>query len=133
MEKKSNAYQQEIEDEIPGYKAMAWINTHTEPETKVALLFAWSGLVLDRDYVLGSVEDHTPIRHWILSNKERSVERLKDNGVEFLVVGPHKFIRKSYSFLSDEQFTTQFQEPIHLLDTLLLKEARCKLFVILPV
>jgi hypothetical protein len=124
LEKGAHTIQTQAEDDIPGYSAMVWINQHTSQDTKVALFFAWSGLILEREYVLGSVEDHTPARHWIMSHQKNCLRKLKENGIDYLVVGPHKFIRKSYSFLTEEEYRIQFQDPIDFFDDLLFQEAR---------
>ena len=112
------------EVKIPGYKVMQWLNEHTEPNVTVGLLFAWTGALLERKYILGSVEDHTPTRHWILVHQEKSLQKLQERGVTYVVVGPHRFHKKAYSFLSEEQFSKQFTEPLALIDDLLLEQAR---------
>ena len=110
--------------QAPGERAVRWINEHTSPTDEVAYLFAWSGSRVDRRYVLGSVEDHTPVRHWLLSRQDTALRDLYNDGVRYVLVGPHRFLHKSYSFLSKEEFVEQFEKPIEILEDLLLKESR---------
>ena len=108
---------------VPGDDAVQWINTQS-PEGTVALLFLWQGANIDRPYILSSVEDHTPIRHWVLKYGNNSIQEMKNQGVKVVAVGPHTFHRHSLPFVSDDDFKKQWQEPVSLLESLLLKEAR---------
>lgn len=109
---------------IPGYKAMQWLNEHSAEEEKIALLFAWSGAELDRPFVLGSVEDHTPVRHWFMKYGDESIHKLQENDVRYIVVGPHRFLPKAYPFLEKESFEEQFLEPVQNMEHLLLRDTR---------
>ena len=108
----------------PGDGAVRWINEHTSSTDDVAYFFAWSGSGLDRRYVLGSVEDHTPVRHWLLSRRRNALRDLRKEGIRYVLVGPHRFLRRSYSFLSEDTFEAQFEAPIEILEELLLEESR---------
>ena len=102
---------------------MNWANEQLPEDATVALLYTWSGYFLERDYVLGSVEDHIPVRHWLLTHKEQSLSDLREAGVTHLIVGRIGFLHKTYSFLPDEAFQAAFLEPLALLEELLLREA----------
>ena len=108
---------------VPGAAATEWLNQHVE-DGSVALLFLWTGASLDVPYVLSSVEDHTPVRHWVLKHGDMSVEHLKSNGVRWVVVGPHALQRSAYPFIGDEEFQSDWQQPIANLEQLLSQQAR---------
>lgn len=108
---------------VPGRVATEWLNQHVEDET-VALLFLWTGAELDVPYVLSSVEDHTPLRHWVLKYGDASIQELKSRGVRWIAVGPHAFHRSAYRFISNEDFEAQWQKPVASLDKMLMIEAR---------
>jgi hypothetical protein len=108
---------------VPGQSATDWLNQHVEDET-VALLFLWTGAELEVPYVLSSVEDHTPVRHWILQYGDGSLQELKARGVRWVAVGPHTFHRSAYDFLSDADFDSQWITPMNTLERLLSHEAR---------
>ena len=108
---------------VDGYAAYAWANARLPEDARVALFFSWTGYLLDRDQVLGSVEDHIPTRHWLLSHGERSVQDLRAIGVTHLIAQRIHFLHKVYPFLSEEVFQAEFQDPEELLERLLLHEA----------
>ena len=56
------------------------------------------GALLDRPYVLSSVEDHTPVRHWGLSRGDQAIIELKSQGVRYVAFGPHQFYRSAIHF-----------------------------------
>ena len=105
------------------WPAMAWANDHLPEDARVALLYTWTGYLLQRDYVLGSVEDHIPVRHWLLTHGESSLDDLQLAGVTHLIVGRIGFLHKTYPFLSDEAFQEGFIEPLALLEQRLLIDA----------
>ena len=59
-----------------------------------ALLFVWSGAVLNRPYILSSVEDHIPVREWLIKYGENALNVLE---CDHLVVGNPAMNRKTYS------------------------------------
>ncbi len=89
----------------------------------VALAFSWSAYHLDRAVILGSVEDHIPTRHFLLTHGEKSLQDLRDAGATHLMTTRVRFRKRIYPFLDDDLFTEQFEEPEVLLDELLLDEA----------
>jgi len=109
-----------LSENIVGYDALQWVNTKIPKDSCPALLFVWGGAVLDRPYLLSSVEDHIPVRAWIKTHKERSFSVLP---CDYVVVGKAAMSRKRYSFLSDEQYQHQIERPLAELETLLLKKA----------
>lgn len=105
------------------WPAIRWANQHLPPDARVALFFEWSTALLDRDSVLGSVEDHVPSRHWLLVHGDRSLDDLKAMGVTYVIRTRTRFLRKSYPFLNPATFDRTFQAPLDLLDRLLLHQA----------
>ena len=117
-----------LHDEIRGWEAVDWVNQHTPEDARVAMLFSWPKLYLERAAVLGSVEDHVPSRVFLERHGEQSLQKLKSSGVTHLVVagacdGCKNFLAKSYPFLSSSEFEEQFREPENLLRSLLIDDA----------
>jgi hypothetical protein len=108
---------------VDGYAAIEWANRHLPADARVALLFEWNGFLLQRENEMGSVEDHIPTRHFLLSHGTESLAHLRERGVTHIVARRIHFIRKLYPFLSEDEFRTSFQEPEALLEDLLLMEA----------
>jgi hypothetical protein len=107
---------------LTGYGALRWANAHLPQDARVAMLFSWSGALLERQQVLGSVEDHIPTRHWILRHGESSLQALADQGATHAVVRRTRFIKNGYPFLAPEVLDTHFQGPVRLLQDRLLME-----------
>jgi len=107
---------------IPGHSAARFASERLPQDSKVAVLFAWPDWYLDVPYVLSSVEDHVPTRHWLYVHGDDSLEALRAEGVTHVLVGRVNFIHKSYPFLSDEQFHEQFEVPEAQLAELLLAD-----------
>lgn len=107
----------------PSWPAIRWANAHLPEDARVAILYAWSGYLLQRPYVLSSVEDHIPVRHWLLTHGDQSIDRLRAVGVSHLIVGSSLPIRRVYPFLSDEDFAQGFVRPSEILEERLLREA----------
>jgi hypothetical protein len=112
-----------LDRQLPGWAATRWANEHLPPDARVALLFSWQGYLLEREAVMGSVEDHVPVRHWILQNGPDSLSALRAAGVTHILVRKQRFLRKSYPFVNDEDFQRLFRAPVEALDELLLMEA----------
>ncbi|MDP6935714.1 MAG: hypothetical protein QGG40_22530, partial [Myxococcota bacterium] len=100
-----------LEREFHGYSAVAWANEHLPEDARVALLFNWSGYLLERDWVLSSVEDHVPSRYWLFEHGEDTLDVLADQGVTHLLVSRVHFIQKVYPFLDTETFERTFRAP----------------------
>jgi hypothetical protein len=114
------AYYDRVEDTWP---AMSWASENLPEDARVALLYTWTGYLLRRDYVLGSVEDHIPVRHWLLTHGHDSLAALRQEGVTHLIVGRIGFLHKTYSFMPKPAFQEAFLEPLAMLEALLLEEA----------
>ena len=110
--------------EIATQDALQWVNTHTPTDSTIALVGIWEGLLLDRPYVLGSLEDHTPMRHWLLQYQETAIQALRDQGVDYILVKKPIFYQKSYPFIEKDLWQRQWVEPLDNLETLLLRDAR---------
>ena len=115
-----DSYRQE---KIPGWKTLRWVDEKLPKSANIAILFSWAGLATERNYLFSSIEDHVPIRYWLSHHREKSLTLLQRQGITHLVVGPHVFLHKSYPFLTKDEFTQQFIEPIDLLEELLLRDA----------
>ncbi len=109
--------------QIGGWEALVWANGHLPADARVAMVFSWHGYLVDRPVVLGSVEDHIPVRHWLLTHGDDSLAALRAAGVSHVVVGRQRFLRKSYPFVDDADFARLFTDPVELLDERLLLEA----------
>ncbi len=108
---------------MPAWPALRWINQETTQDASVALLFAWQAYPLQRKWILGSVEDHVPTRHFLRLHGQQSLNELKALGVDFVLLQRIRFLEKTYSFLPEQQFREQFLQPETLLDRLLLQQA----------
>jgi hypothetical protein len=108
---------------IPDWSAIAWANEHLPPDARVALMFEWSAYLVERDSVLASVEDHTPLRHYVLTHGDDTLSELRAAGVTHAIVGRVNFLRSTYSFLDPDTFARDFEGPEHTVDRLLLGQA----------
>lgn len=123
-----NNIEEGLAKDVPGWKAVEWINENTPVDNPVALFFAWPKSYIERPVLLGSVEDHVPSRVHLEQNEDQALSVLKNAGVRHILAGGacdgcRNFLRKSYPFLSEQEFQTQFQAPELQLKKLLLKEA----------
>ena len=112
-----------LREHLRGYAGIEWANEHLPEDAKVALLFQADAFLIERETILGSVEDHTPSRHFLFEHGDQSLEVLRALGVSHVMISKTKFLRKEYPFLSDEQFERDFQSPTELLAHLLMMEA----------
>jgi hypothetical protein len=111
-----------LERELGAWGAVSWLRDHADGP--VALLYAWQGYYVDQAWILGSVEDHVPTRWWLATRGDAALRDLAGRGVRWLLVGDHRFLRKSYPFLTASQFDARFTAPDERLRTLLLRDAR---------
>lgn len=109
--------------DLESWPAVSWCNEHLPADARVALLFDWDNALMERATVLGSVEDHVPVRYLLLRDGDAFLERLAAAGVTHLVVGRVHFLHKVYPFLDDATFEAELQEPAERLDALLLRQA----------
>lgn len=105
------------------WAAVEWANTNLPPDAKVALFFDWSAYLLERPVWLGSVEDHVPARHWILTHDGDALDALREEGVTHVIVRRARFLRKIYPFLTEQHLEAYFDAPVAALDEQLLMEA----------
>ncbi len=109
--------------ELPAWPAVRYVRDWVPREDTVALLNCWPSYYIDQPYLLGSVEDHVPVRHWVFTHGAESVRALADLGVRWLVVGDTKYLRKSYRFLPDSVWQRQLRDPQTALETALARDA----------
>ena len=109
--------------EVAGWATARWASKNTPEDSRWAVLFAWSGMGLDRPFVLGSVEDHVPSREFLSKHQDGWVESLREQGVSHILVGPFPKSRNEYWFLSQAQFERRFLELEHILKRGLMTEA----------
>lgn len=112
-----------LQKEMPAWGALSYLRDHVPPESPVALLYAWQGYWVGQPWRLGSVEDHTPTRQWIATHGDRALLDLYAQGVRWLLVGDVRFLRKSYAFLPEGDWRSQFVEPREQLTRLLARDA----------
>ena len=108
-----------LKKNVVGYQALTWVDQKLPKDSCPALLFVWSGAVLNRPYILSSVEDHIPVREWLIKYGENALNVLE---CDHLVVGNPAMNRKTYSFLADEVYQSQIVEPLKLLEERLLQQ-----------
>ena len=111
-----------LERSLDGWGAVSWVNEASPADSQVALLFAWPGYYLERPYVLGSVEDHIPTRHFLTLHGENSLQALSEMGVSHVLASHVHFTHKSYAFLSEEEYEAGFSVPESLLEDRLLAD-----------
>jgi len=92
-------------------------------DARIAMLFSWASADINRAQILGSLDDHTPTRHFLLRNRGRVVEALIDAGATHAVVRKVNFLRGTYPFVGIHQFRREFTEPAQQLDDALLMGA----------
>lgn len=107
---------------LESWPAVAWCNQHLPPDARLALLFDWDNALIERDTLLGSVEDHVPIRYLLLQEGEHSLDALIRAGATHALVTRVNFLRKLYPFLDQSSFEAEFDAPEALLDRLLLRQ-----------
>ncbi len=110
------------EQTVVGDHATQWLNRHADGT--VALFCLWTGGLLDKPYVLSSVEDHTPVRHWSLRYGAQAIVNLKQQGVRYVAVGPHAFYQSGYPFLTETEIETDLRAPIAHLESQLWQHGR---------
>jgi hypothetical protein len=108
-----------LERQTSAWPALHWLNHHSPRDAKVALLFSWQAALLERPWVLGSVEDHVPTRHHLALHGEDSLAVLKRNGVTHVLVSRIAFVHKSYPFMDRARFEELFTAPEEQLRDLL--------------
>jgi hypothetical protein len=113
-----------LDRHIEGYSAIRWANDHLPEDARVAMLFSWTGAHVNRLQVLGSVEDHTPTRHWLLTHGDDSLRALASAGVTHAIVRRVRFIEDAYPMLPPASFQTAFREPVQILRESLLMQAQ---------
>jgi len=108
---------------VDAWPAIRWINGHSPADTRIALLYSWQAALIERPWLLGSVEDHVPTRHLVALHGDHSLQALRDQGATHALISRVNLLRKSYPFLSDEEFATQFDTPEQQLEDALDREA----------
>lgn len=106
----------------PPTAAITWANRHLPEDAVVALLYDWSRTLVQRPVLLGSVEDHVPVRHWLLTRGPRALDDLRDAGATHVIVTTTRFLPTTYPFLSDDERQRDLDVPGQLLDELLLRQ-----------
>ena len=115
--------QSEIEyqkDNIVGYSALKWSNEKIPEDNCAVLVYVWGGALLDRPYVLSSVEDHIPVRSWVMEHGKQSLQKWP---CDYIIVGRPALHRKSFRFLSDTEYKRLFETPLKQLEDLLQTQA----------
>lgn len=105
------------------WEAARWAREHLPEDARVAVFFDWSTALLERDTVMGSVEDHVPTRFWVLTRGERALAALQAEGVTHVLVGRAGFLRRQYPFIDERAFRDQLLGPLETFDDLLLMQA----------
>ncbi len=112
-----------LERQVTAWPAIRWLNEHSPPEARVALLFSWQAALLERPWVLGSVEDHVPTRHFLALHGDDALDQLRAGGVTHVLVSRINFLHKAYPFLDDASFEAWFEQPEQQLQAMLEDQA----------
>jgi len=112
-----------LAQELSAWPAVDWINNETPVDAKVALLFSWPRAHLERQWTLGSVEDHIPTRTHLELHGDMALTQLRNSGVTYVLRGDVNFIHQTYPFMSESEFQESFVAPELALDELLLRDA----------
>ena len=100
-----------LERQLTAWPAIHWINEHSPADARVALLYSWQAALLERPWVLGSVEDHVPTRHFLALHGDQALDELRSAGVTHVLTSRVNFLHKSYTFLEKDAFLLQFELP----------------------
>ena len=98
-------------------------NRHVPDDATIALVFAWEGAAIQRRQLLGSVEDHIPSRHFILSHPDDPVGALRRAGATHVLIGNVEFRRDLYPTVSTTEFDAAYREPVSAINHHLLMGA----------
>jgi len=109
--------------ELPSWPAVRFVRDHVPAGETVALLNCWPSYWVAPPYVLGTVEDHVPVRHLVGLHGPDVVRALAREGVRWLLVGDVKYLRKSYTFLPESVWRAQLREPQRILEEALERDA----------
>ena len=107
---------------LGGWDAVQWLNEHSPPGERVALLFCWPAWPLERPWLLGSVEEHVPSRYLLAREGDHALQALREGGVTWVLRGRVSFLHRTYPFLDDATFHREFEAPEEQLDRLLAAE-----------
>ena len=106
-----------------GDSAIEFCNEALPDDARLALLFSWRSSDIGVRQILGSVEDHNPTRHFLISNKGRIIDALREAGATHALVRRVTFLPSHYDGLTSAQYTEEFREPVSALDDALLMGA----------
>ena len=112
-----------LKTQMRSWGAVSFINQYVPAQATIALLFTGERFYIKQTVLLGSVEDHTPARAWLMKHGEDSLKTLQAAGVTHVLFKRTHFLHSRYSFLAKSAFDKQFLEPQNELETLLSKEA----------
>ena len=112
-----------LQRELTAWPAIQWINQHSPADARVALLYSWQAALIQRPWVMGSVEDHVPTRHFLALHDDQALQQLREVGVTHVLTSRVNFLRKSYPFLDEAAFEEQFEAPERQLEDALLQDA----------
>ncbi len=112
-----------LERELTAWPAVGWINEHSPSDARVALLYSWHAALLERPWVMGSVEDHVPTRHFLALHGDDALAQLRARGVTHVLTTRVNFLHKSYGFMDRAAFEEQFERPEQQLQDALDREA----------
>ena len=112
-----------LASKLEDWPVIAYVNAQLPADACVALLFNWDNALIERNTLLGSVEDHVPSRFFLVQHGDQALDALSAAGATHLIVSRVNFLPKLYPFLSESDFQKQFIEPGAALDKLLLERA----------
>jgi hypothetical protein len=112
-----------LERQVTAWPAIRWVNEHSPADARVALMFSWQAALMERPWVLGSVEDHVPTRHFLALHGDDALDVLRAQGVTHVLSSRINFLHKAYPFLDQHSFEAWFEQPERQLEALLEDDA----------
>ena len=103
--------------------AIAFCNRHLPNDATVALLFSWNSAAIQRNQILGSVEDHIPTRHFLMRHADDPIKALRTKGASHVLMRNVQFRRQVYDHVSDDRYITEFVDPVGRINSELLMNA----------
>jgi len=91
---------------------MEFCNRHVPDDATIALLFAWEGAAIQRRQILGSIDDHVPSRHFILSHPDDPLGALRRSGATHVLIGNVDFRRQLYPTIPAAEFDAAYRAPV---------------------
>jgi hypothetical protein len=74
-----------LHTQLRSWGTVSFINQYVPAEATIALLFTGERFYIEQSTILGSVEDHTPARAWLMKHEDDSLKTLQAAGVTHIL------------------------------------------------